>query len=56
MARDQEASALRLIRNAFAQGLDDAACVDFATAALGEEHRATVQRVFDRHFKIMGPC
>ena len=30
--------------------------VDFAAAALGEENRALVQRVWDRHFKIMGPC
>lgn len=43
----KEASALTLLRNAFAQGwTSEAMMVDFATAA--------VQRVWDRHFKIMG--
>lgn len=51
----KEASALTLLRNAFAQGLtSEAMMVDFAAAALGEENRALVQRVWDRHFKIMG--
>lgn len=51
----KEASALTLLRNAFAQGWSsEAMMVDFATAALGEENRALVQRVWDRHFKIMG--
>lgn len=51
----KEASALTLLRNAFSQGwTSEAMMVDFAAAALGEENRALVQRVWDRHFKIMG--
>lgn len=50
-----EKSAYRLLANAFAQGwTSEAMMVDFAAAALGEENRALVQRVWDRHFKIMG--
>lgn len=52
----KEASALTLLRNAFAQGWSsEAMMVDFATAALGEENRALVQRVWDRHFRTMEP-
>ena len=55
LPRPKEASALTLLRNAFAQGwTNEAMMVDFAAAALGEENRALVQRVWDRHFKIMG--
>lgn len=52
----KEASALTLMRNAFAQGwTSEAMMVDFAAAALGEENRALVQRVWDKHFRTMEP-
>ena len=52
----KEASALTLLRNAFAQGwTSEAMMVDFATAALGEEHRPLVQKVWDKHFRTMEP-
>lgn len=52
----QEAAALQLIRNAYAVDYtSDALAVDFAVAALGEDSRALVERVFADKFKIAGP-
>ena len=47
-----EQSAVTLLRNAFAQGADDDAAIDFATAAMGAEHRPLIGRALARHFKI----
>ena len=49
-----EASALTLLRNAAAQGLDDDACIAFAVAAMGREHEPLIGRVWARGFKIYG--
>lgn len=52
----KEASALTLLRNALSQGWSsETLMVDFATAALGEEHRPLVQKVWDKHFRTMEP-
>jgi hypothetical protein len=48
-------SALTLLRNAYAQGLTDAAALDFAVAAMGAEYRALIEGVWAKHFRLMGP-
>ena len=53
--RDMEAAALFQLRNAAAQGLNDDACIAFATASLGREHEALVRRVWRDNFVTMGP-
>ena len=52
-----ESRALNTMRNLTAQGWqDEALLVDTAAQVLGGDEAAklTAQRVFDRHFKIMG--
>ena len=51
----QEQSARQLLKNAFAQGLDDDGMIDFATAALGEELRPLIGRVHAREFTATRP-
>lgn len=52
----KQASARTLLQNAIAQGLNDEAAIAWAVAAMGEENRALVQKVWDTHFKLYGPC
>jgi hypothetical protein len=49
-----EQSARRLLQNAFAQGCDDDAAIDFAVSAMGQEHKALVVRVLARDFTAYG--
>ena len=51
----KEQSALQLLRNAMAQGLDDEASIEYAAYAMGLEHLPLIGRVHARHFKIAGP-
>ena len=49
----QEATALALMRQALADGWHtEALMVDRAVAAMGEDARAMVQRVYDKAFKV----
>ena len=53
-ARTQlERTALNLLRQAMARGWhSDDLMIDFATEAMGEEHRALIGRVHAREFKV----
>lgn len=47
----KEASALTLLRNGYAQGLSDADCIAWVTAAMGQEHAGLIGRVWEKRFK-----
>lgn len=50
-----EAAALYQMREAFAQGNDEAGCIAQAVKALGREHEALIRRVWAKHFNVAGP-
>jgi len=50
-----EQSIRRLLQNAFAQGCDDDAAIDFTVAAMGQERKKLVVRVLAREFKPTEP-
>lgn len=48
-----EQTALSLLRQAYAAGwATDNLQIDFAVAAMGEDMRPLIGRVFERHFKL----
>lgn len=50
-----ELKAYKLIKQAFAVGWNsDALVIDYAVALMGSEHRDTVERVYDRDWKVKG--
>lgn len=51
----KEASALQLLRNGYAQGLSDDACLAWVIAAMGKEHDALIRRVWAKHFLVAVP-
>jgi len=48
------ATALQLLRNCFAQGLDREASIAFTTSAMGQEHAALVRGVWRDMFECTG--
>lgn len=51
----KEASAYRMLQNAYTSGLKDDAAIDFAVAAMGEDSRALIARVHTAEFRIAWP-
>jgi hypothetical protein len=52
---EKERTARNLIRQAFANGwATDALAIDYAVAAMGQDARPLVVRVYEKEFKIMG--
>lgn len=50
-----EAAALYQLREAFADGKDEAGCIAHAVKAMGREYGALIRRVWQANFVSMGP-